>query len=162
MYKVGIDPGWSNLGLVVLDKDNKKVFSINMTPSEHKTIAGATQAVEEQLGPYWKGITSAAIEKYVVYGKGVPSKAGIDTTMMVGALQYMFHLQNIEPQIYRAIDWKTSVCKDLFKKTGFKNPSEKFDKKFSLAVAEHICGEKFATDHEADAAGLAYQSAIGK
>ena len=162
MYKIGIDPGWSNLGLAVLDEQNKKVFSINMTPSDHSTIPGAIDAVEEILAPYWDGVDSAAIEKYVVYGRGVPSKAMINTTMMVGALQYMFHRHHVDAQLYKAIDWKKSVCKDLFKTVGFRNPSDSFDKKFSLAAAECICGEKFETDHEADAAGLAYQSAIGK
>jgi len=162
MYKVGIDPGWSNLGLVVLDENNKKVFSTNMTPSKYKTTYQAVKAVEDALEPYWGSVDSAAIEKYVVYGRGVPSKAAIDTTMMVGALQYMFYGKGVNPQLYRAIDWKQKVCKELYKTKDFRNPSSSFDKKFSFAAAECICEDSFETDHEADAACLAFQSHIGK
>ncbi len=162
MYKVGIDPGQSNLGLVVLDKNNKLVFTTNMTPSEHGNIAQRTEAVDKELEPFWDKVTSASIEKYVLYGRGTPSKAAIDTMMIVGALQYMFLLHGVDAELYKAIDWKRKVCQSLFKEVGFKNPSTKFDKKFSFAAAECICEVKFDTDHEADAAGLAYLSAIGK
>ena len=159
-YKVGIDPGWSNLGLAVLDKDDKVVLHINMKPSSHGNIAGATQAVKDKLAPFIGKIDSVAVEKYVVYGRGVPSKAAIDTTMMVGALCYMFHTIGLEAQLYKAIDWKKAVCKDLFKNKGFKNPSSSFDKKYSMAAATCICGIKFPTDHEADAACLAFLSGV--
>jgi hypothetical protein len=162
MYKVGVDPGWSNLGLSVLDEHNTPILSVVLTPSNAGTISAATREVEDTLAPYWGKITSAAVEKYVVYGRGVPSKAGIDTTMMVGALQYMFYSKGVEPQLYRAIDWKQSVCKQLFKEKGFKNPSDSFDKKFSYAAALCICSKDFDTDHEADAACLAYQSSLQK
>jgi hypothetical protein len=78
-------------------------------------------------------------------------------TMMIGALilgtdYYTSH----EVRLFRAIDWKMNIVKALFKKQGFQNPSDKLDKKFSIAAAKAVANVKeIKTDHEADAICLA-------
>jgi hypothetical protein len=74
---------------------------------------------------------------------------------VIGALIFYFGYNqtwNKEPLLIRAIDWKTNLVKSLYKKKGFRNPSDKLDKKFSMAAAA-ACVElnsKLETDHEAD------------
>lgn len=159
-YKLGIDPGVHNLGLAILDENNSLVMHRNYVPSSYPSFPDFIKSLEEDTSKYLKSIESAAIEKYVVYGRGTPSKSAIDTTMLVGALQYMFHTHGIKAELYKAIDWKKKACKALFKSEGFRNPSDKFDKKFSMACSLCICKEEVETDHEADAVGIAYTSSL--
>lgn len=162
MYTIGIDPGVSNLGLSILDEKNEIVLVERLVPKNLGLINPCVDRIEEIISPFLKETVSVGVEKYVVYGRGVPSTSMVDTTMLVGALSYMFHRNGLEAQLFKAIDWKKSICKHLFKEEGFKNPSDSFDKKYSLAVAEHICGKKLKTDHEADAVGIAYNARLRK
>lgn len=161
-YKIGIDPGVANLGLAVLDENNDLVLVERVVPKIFSSIPEAVDHIQGLIKPYIENVESAAIEKYVVYGKGVPSTSMIDTITLIGALQYMFHINGIETPLYRAIDWKTSVCKHLFKEEGFRNPSDKLDKKFSMAASLHICKKEVGTDHEADAVCVAFNSWLKK
>ncbi len=157
--RVGIDPGWTNLGLVVLDGNNKILLSETVNCSSYKTTSKAAIAIMDKVCLLEREIGSVAIERYVLYGTGKPVKDAEHIQHMIGALAVIFQLQGVCPILVRAIDWKSSLCKHLFKTRGYKNPSKSFDKKYSFSIAETICGVKPETDHEADAVGLAYFSA---
>ena len=96
---------------------------------------------------------TVVIEGYVAYG-GITSKHSEYILMMIGAI--VDRTRSGEQLFFRAIEWKTALAKREFKESGFRNPSDKMDKKFSKALALHLTGVKFKTDHEADAACLAY------
>ena len=159
--KVGIDPGKKHLALAVLNESNEVIELKHIDPSGFSSQLEAVDYLFENV-PYLTSdqITSCSIEKYVIYGKGIPSKHMIDTVMLIGALHYAFHQKGIACSLVRAIDWKKKVSKELYKARGFQNPSTKFDKKFSMAACHCICGITPKTDHEADAVGVAFYSAL--
>lgn len=159
-YKIGIDPGIVNFGLAILREDDSLEVSYKLTPHKFSSLDEFIDSLNEILTPYLKDAMCVGVEKYVIYGRGTPAKSAIDTIMLVGALSYYFHTKGLDCQLYRAIDWKKKSCKHLFKTQGFKNPSTKFDKKFSMACSLQICKEEVETDHEADAVGIAFTSSL--
>lgn len=147
-YHWGFDAGWTALGLCVLDSARNVVFNAAVNPS----LKGFSKTLDdmpfEQFPP-----ATVVIERYVAYG-GITSKYSEYILMMIGAI--VDRSRGGEQFFFRAIEWKTALAKREFVKSGFRNPSTKMDKKFSKALATHLTGVKFKTDHEADAACLAY------
>lgn len=173
IYRVGIDPAWKNLGLAIVKESVETgnlhlVHSCVMNPSTFDSIPKFTKAlwsvVLESLMNTGEEpcISSVTIERFVAYA-GVSTAETENICMIIGALQQMF--DNEATFMLRAIDWKTTLVKELFKQKGFDNPSAKLDKKFSIAAAKACMDSevKFATDHEADATCLAsYPSIVVK
>lgn len=149
---LGIDPGSVNLGWAVVT-DHGHLFASGFINPSSKTLVETVDFLEEQLPPSIQGCVT--IERYVAY-KGVMNPASEAILMLIGGIVYAFDKQEKEVYQLRAIDWKSNLCKYMFKKEGFKNPSKTFDKKYSMAMAEALCGAKPSTDHEADAICLAY------
>ena len=150
MY-LGIDPGWSSFGYAQVD-GNGELLSIYDTgkPKDH----GITTFISTVLGKP-EGVVSLTMERFVPYD-GMYTTATETVTMMIGALQYHYELLGIKVHLFRAIEWKPALCKWLVKNKGFKNPSIRFDKEFSIAAAECLCGKSIKSDHRADAICLAY------
>jgi Holliday junction resolvasome RuvABC endonuclease subunit len=170
-YHIGIDPGWKNLGLAVLTKNletneiklvKSKVFNV----SEFGSISKFVDVLDEFITPLILHVDSVTIERYVTYA-GVNTAESENICMVIGALTYYFAGSlswGKEPLLVRAIDWKTTLVKTLVKKKKFDNPSDKLDKKFSIAAAKACLDEevKFDTDHEADAICLAAYQPLTK
>lgn len=147
-YFWGADPASTNYGIAVLDQDGKLVFSTTVNP----TVLGMSGALDSlPLLDYPPKVI--VIERYVAYA-GMRAQGSEVTTMMIGAT--LDRTRASKQFLFRAIDWKTLLVKERFKSHGFNNPSAKLDKKFSKAMATHLTGVKFKTDHEADAACLAF------
>jgi hypothetical protein len=155
---VGIDPGWDNLGLAALDSQGELLFSSTIDCSLHGTSYKAIPKILELLEPY--SVATAGIERYVTYGQGTPVKEAEHIQHMIGGLSFAFHLGGAHVMLLRAIDWKPELCKYLHQEQNFRNPSTRFDKKFSIASAVAITGVKPKTDHEADAIGIGYLTSV--
>jgi hypothetical protein len=125
-------------------------------------VLSALDALITEHGP----ISHVSMERYVAY-KNVYTAEAENILMLIGGLQASIHIRTgITTTMHRAIDWKTWLVKWLFRNKNFDNPSDKLDKKFSVAAAKaclqrdnNTTGEPYAvnfkTDHEADAACLA-------
>ncbi len=173
LYRIGIDPAWKNLGLAIVKEDINTgelylVHSCVMNPSTFPTIPDFVNALwKVVLDKLFESgeepcIDSVTIERFVAYA-GVSTSETENICMIIGALQYLFKAPGC--LMLRAIDWKTTLVKELYKQKSFDNPSAKLDKKFSIAAAKACLDHehKFATDHEADSTCLAaYPSIIAK
>lgn len=153
---IGVDPGSVNLGYSLLNNAGAIIDYGTINP----LITGTTNTVRRISSlviPHTTPIL--VVERYVAY-KGVMNSASEDILMLLGALVYEFESKDETVLQFRAIDWKPQLCKHLYKERGFKNPSTKFDKKFSLAAAREIeipeLGEDIKNDHEGDAICLGY------
>ena len=162
-YSIGIDPGWKNAGVCLIENTDgrlKLVHSATLNPSLYsdkercsKVLSELTSKVPIEL------ISSVGIERYVAY-KGIHTADSEKIIMLIGSL---VERVNIETQgacgilLYRAVDWKVALVKQLAKYRGFSNPSDSLDKKFSIAAAK-ACLDlpgTFKTDHEADSICIA-------
>lgn len=165
-YGIGIDPGWKNLGFAIVRQQSEGepielLYSAAINPSE-KGIIGTVNylgTLIEQTLPNLAIPTPdvrVGIERYVPYNNVMTGESE-NITMMVGALYLgMDYYTKNEVGLFRAIDWKMNLVKALFKWKRFQNPSDKLDKKFSIAAAKAIVNvEEIETDHEADAICLA-------
>ncbi len=151
MISVGVDPGFTNLGLAI--KQNDSIYSKKINPEEKGLIATVNYLTDFPiLVSDTKRIV--VIERYVAYA-GANNARSENILMLIGALEYAFTSKGFDVRLIRAIDWKINLCKHLVKTSDFQNPSQKLDKKFSLAAAKHIAGGDIPTDHEADAICLA-------
>lgn len=154
---VGIDPGWKNLGIAVRSSDGVIAKSKTFNPSRSKTLSEAiTAIVDFALG----GSTAIrpialGIERYVAYA-GVHNADSEFILMVIGALVYEFELRGANVRQLRAIEWKPALCKKLYRERGFQNPSQTFDKVYSMAAAKELAPWFKGTDHEADAVCLSY------
>lgn len=149
---LGCDPGWTNLAYAWMDEyEDLKTGCIN--PKELPKGVLAPMVIDM---PNTGVIAGAVMERFVYYGgMHVPDSEYI--LMVTGQMQYMLasHAE-IVPTMFKAFDWKTRLSKHLYKK-GFRNPSDRLDKVFSLAAASFLFPDyTFETDHEADAACMAY------
>ncbi len=154
MNHLGIDPGTVNIGTAITDDDGKLLYSRVFGIEECGGIVEVVEAI--QLACLDRcGVETCAIERYVPY-RGQFTKVTEDIVMLIGALLHGLTESRIKVQLTRAIEWKQSLCKYLFKTQGFKNPSASFDKKYSIAVAEAITGQKMKNNHIADAVGLSH------
>lgn len=174
IYRLGIDPAWKNLGVSLVREDVETgelslVRSTVMNPSGYPTIPLFVSELHHWVWNEILGdrdgdedlsdalLESVTIERFVAYA-GVSTAETENICMIIGGLQQaMFAEWGCHSLMLRAIDWKTTLVKELFKRKGFENPSVKLDKKFSIAAAKACLDEevKFATDHEADATCLA-------
>ncbi len=181
VYRIGVDPAWKNLGVSVIKEEVKTgkltpVFTKVMNPSTYKSISEFVSDLhdevhhslvheEDHADKSHDQTVSVTIERFVAYA-GVSTSETENICMIIGALQFMFYSDwGLDALMLRAIDWKTTLVKELYKQKGFDNPSAKLDKKFSIAagVACLDVEVKFKTDHEADATCLAaYPSIVAK
>lgn len=149
--ELGIDPGTKNIGMAVTDNGkliDSCVFSFEDVGGRHGAVTEVLNKVIE-----WSA-SHVNIERFVPYS-GQYSKAAEEIILFIGGVDYILH-KDCNVRLYRAIEWKPMLCKYLVKKNGFSNPSKSFDKKFSMAAAQAICGVKPKTDHEADAICLSF------
>jgi len=163
MITIGIDPGWATFGLAI----NQDGMLINKTSFKPKSF-GTRLAFIQHLDQYlisngheakllWNTEFVVYMERFITYG-GVQVDPE-DILMLIGALEYYF-IDQFDADVYlvKAIDWKIKICQHLVKTKGFSNPGKNLDKKFSLLAAEVLSGEKFKSDHEADAVCLSFLS----
>jgi hypothetical protein len=170
-YSLGIDPGWKNLGLGIVrqkvdheDKGIELVHSQVLNPSALDGILGTAETIKRicyKIVPgYDANYFTAALERYVPYNNVFTAEAE-NITMLIGCLTQSCNeslISDTPPALYRAIDWKMALVKALFKWKRFSNPSDKLDKKFSIAAAKACISnpeKEIETDHEADAICLA-------
>jgi hypothetical protein len=167
-YSIGVDPGVKNLGFGLVmstgvGQNIHLLHSETIDPSELGGIIETTQYIKklciEHIPEFDAGEISATIERYVPYNNVFTAEAE-NITMLVGALAQSFYWEfDAKPDLVRAIDWKMNLVKALFKWKNFNNPSDKLDKKFSIAAARACLFEgdktEIGTDHVADAVCLA-------
>ena len=153
---IGVDPGFTDLAFSIVGVDGEIITTGVLCPKE--LSCGETPLlIEEELEAL--GVTNvlgASLERYVAYeGKSNPRSEEI--LMVTGELRFWLNDRfGITPYMWRAIDWKNRMSKHIYKK-GFRNPSNRLDKVFSVSAAEFVFeGHEFETDHEADASLLAY------
>ena len=149
---MGIDPGVKNFGLAILKEDHKVLHSETLDVSKMSNIQLCAHLLN-LVHTY--EVNKCGIERFVAY-KGRLVKSAESIYMMTGAIEYSLGSKGVEVILCRAIEWKSGICKYLFKHKGFKNISKNFDKKYSMNVAEFITGIVPPTDHEADSIGVAY------
>lgn len=168
-YSLGIDPGWKNLGLGIVRRkvdgsDIELVHSQVLNPSELGGVIKTCKAIKDICYKHVPGSDmddfTGTIERYVPYNNVFTGEAE-NITMLIGSLAFSldyYLVSDKEPVLYRAIDWKMALVKSLFKWKRFNNPSDKLDKKFSIAAAKACISnpeKEIETDHEADAICLA-------
>jgi hypothetical protein len=141
---LGIDPGPINSGVCVSSFSPGASALLRHECFNFKGLH-PREVAESVLAFCPEPPTLLTIERFVTY-KGVQSDSYERTCILVGAIATLVP----EPMLVRAIDWKLKIGHILYRQ-GFRNPSDKKDKKFSLAAAEFASGVKFDTDHEADA-----------
>lgn len=171
MYNLGIDPGWVNLGVSIVEHNKTEdklslVGSWVMNPSEIGFNDLVLALVKKTYTYHPRNIV---IERYAPY-KNVNTAESENITMLVGGLRYGLSLPVTNPELskpdmelLRAIDWKIELVKLLHTQTGFDNPSDSLDKKFSIAAAKACLPDEDLskiTDHEADAICLAALPAL--
>lgn len=169
---VGIDPGWVNLGLAVVEQsivDPFKVYvhgtkTINPSLGDYKFIEDLPFTINSSLQGFTFDyeVSGAVIERYVPYSNVVSTETE-NITMLIGMIRARLHLPNpcsdgkMDILMIRAIDWKIKMVQILNKHCGFQNPHPKLDKKFSVTAANFITGNtyEYKDNHEADAICLA-------
>jgi hypothetical protein len=160
LITIGIDPGWASFGIAMTKNneligiesyipktfENNRAFISNLDSWITKTMQVNRATVGDGVDVY--------IERFVTYG-GIqvdPEKI----LMLIGALEYFLDSKYSSPILIKALDWKVRVCHHLVKTKGLSNPNKSFNKKYSLWAAEQLSGQKFKSDHEADAVCLSY------
>jgi hypothetical protein len=160
MITIGIDPGWASFGIAITKDDKVIATNISLIPKEfddnHFFIAALETWVCNALDLKESHSLADAvyIERFVTYGGVQVDPENI--LMVIGALEYYFCTNSVKPILIKALDWKIRLCHYIVKTKGLSNPGTKFDKKYSLWAAEIMSGEKFKSDHEADAVCLSY------
>lgn len=161
-YSIGIDPGWKNLSISLvkkLDGKTEQVHSVTLNPSEMNDAKRCRLIFSEiitKVPP--QTVTHLVIERYVSY-QNVNTSEAENILMLIGSLveagRHLFYGADII--MIRAIEWKMEMVKTLVKLKGFDNPSDKLDKKFSIAAAKACLDTTptFKTDHDADSLCLA-------
>lgn len=181
MYSIGVDPGWKNLGVGIVEQQpgnykSKLVFCKTYNPSASSCPEEFVEQVFDAdivrvIGDYWWGnVKHFSIERYVAYAN-VKTSETENITSLIGMINFLVYQKStsrslrtsspIDRHQLRAIEWKVSTAQMLAKHTQFRNPSTQLDKKFSIAVAKELINDTdktkplFETDHEADAIALA-------
>jgi hypothetical protein len=103
-------------------------------------------------------IEGLTMERFVAF-KGMQTGHSEGILMVIGAILGWAYQRGIPVTLRRSIEWKSKLSLELFKQ-GFRNKNEGLNKGFSLDAAEFITGIRFKTDHEADAACLAYMADV--
>jgi len=176
VFSIGIDPGWKNLGLGIVQQipgsyKSKLVYSTTLNPSSYESPEFfVEQALDDIIavaigGSYLKNVKHFTIERYVAYAN-VKTSETENITSLIGMMSLYAYQASLsfgkddhplDRTLVRAIEWKVGIAQLLAKHTTFRNPSTQLDKKFSIAVAKELIdgNGKFETDHEADAIALA-------
>lgn len=162
-WYLGVDPGWTNLAYAWLSDEGDLITGC-VVPKELPKGRLAPMVISDA---HWKclecqdgfeqthEVAGAAMERFV-YFDGVHNPNSEQILMVTGQVQYFLASEhNAVATMFRSFDWKSRLSKKLFKE-GFRNPSDRLDKQFSIAAAEWIFDREFETDHEADAACMAY------
>ena len=160
-FSIGIDPGWSSCGLSLVS-GKELVWSGSFVPKDSKSILGAIQTMEYKLNLCEKDANfdiEVYLERFVAY-QGIHSSASEEILMFIGALVYYFQERGDTVNLVRAIEWKPKIAKHIFRTKGISNPSDSFDKKFSIWAAKQLSSKDIRSDHEADAICLSYLGAI--
>lgn len=161
-YSIGCDPGWRNASISISENTSSGInllHSKTLDPSvfpDKDRCSVILKEVSELIDPGC--VSHFVIERYVSY-QGVNTAESENILMLIGGLRErgFFLFPNSDILLLRAIDWKISLAKHLFKTKGFQNPSLKLDKVFSIAAAKACYDNNpiFKTDHDADSAALA-------
>lgn len=156
-YYFGVDPGHTDLAYAIIDRDYKIIKTEVLCPKE-LGCGGTPYKMEDAVEYMTLGdtISGMSMERYVTYdGKSNPRSE--DILMITGQIQFWsVDRFGVTPVMWRAFDWKSRLSKHMYKQ-GFRNPSDRLDKVFSLAAARFLFPDyEFKTDHEADAACMAY------
>jgi Holliday junction resolvasome RuvABC endonuclease subunit len=108
---IGIDPGWKNLGLAVLeyfdDKTLKSKISHTLDPSSFTSITKFVDYMDSVIAPLTTSLSGVTIERFVAYNT-IHTAESEKINMLIGALCYYFgckHLWNVEINLVRAIEW---------------------------------------------------------
>lgn len=154
-YYLGVDPGWTNLAYAFLSEEGE-LFTECVIPNELPKGTLAPHIMDEFISSLDVNLSGAVMERFVYYD-GVSNPTSEQILMVTGQVQFwLADGFSIVPTMWKAFDWKSRLSKHLYKQ-GFRNPSDRLDKKFSLAAARYIFPDyDFETDHEADAACMAY------
>lgn len=154
-WYLGVDPGWTNLAYAWLDVNDNLITGC-IAPNELPKGTLAPMLIEDALEPEDSDtLNMMAMERFVYY-KGVHNPNSEQILMVTGQIQMWASSWSATPVMFRAFDWKDRLLRHMAKR-GFKNPSKSLDKVFSLAAARFLFPEyDFKTDHEADAACMAY------
>lgn len=156
MKVLGIDPGWKNLGLAIVE-EVEKPFRVKVNSSAVLDVSSGTEGWVDKIGELDDSIDSVCIERYVPYA-GIREAESENINMTIGMIRMKFFLSSGKPPVYmyRAFDWKVKIIQILSKYSNFENPSSQLDKKFSLYAAKFITeNENKITTHEADAICIA-------
>ncbi|CAM0018868.1 hypothetical protein VPHD148_0050 [Vibrio phage D148] len=164
-WYLGCDPGWVNLAYAWLSEDGDLITGC-VVPKELSKGVLAPMVVANAWFDHTNNdmmipheLSAAAMERFVYYD-GVHNPNSEQILMVTGQMQYFLAAEHsVTPIMFKAYDWKSRLSKKLFKE-GFRNPSDRLDKVFSIAAAEWIYDREFETDHEADAACMAYIARI--
>lgn len=151
---LGVDPGWKNLGWCVSDINGEPQLYGTFNPSEFE-LGMVPKVILDTLGDKAANLKGLAMERYVFYD-GRYNADSEHILMVTGQLQFMAASMGMSIKMFRAIDWKTTLAKYLAKQSGWQNPSDSFNKVFSIAAAKEATGLEFKVDHVADAGCLAY------
>ena len=162
-YSLGLDPGWKNAGISIVECNPEGLHllrSATVNPSSFKDFDRCKSTFDKILdGVDKKLVVNFGIERYVTY-RGVQTSESENILMYIGGMRERALTEigtGCNINLYRAIDWKIALVKQLVKLRAFNNPSESLDKKFSIAAA-HACLDSpgnFKTDHEADSICIA-------
>lgn len=157
-YFLGVDPGWTNLAYAWLREDGELLTGCLNPKTLPKGILTPDKVAEaiEDYNLFEDTLEGAVMERFVYYD-GISNPDSERILMVTGQLQYWLadHYE-VVPVMIKAYDWKNRLSKHLYKQ-GFRNPSDRLDKTFSLAAARFAFPDyEFKTDHEADAACMAY------
>lgn len=159
---LGIDPGWSNLGLALLVPEGDKytnLFSGTYAPGKYAKPEDFVQEIPHiVLKQTTESLVYVTLERYVAYA-GVHTVESENINNLIGMIRMKMFLDPGKPSVFlpRAIEWKTFLVKTLAKHYGFSNPSDDLDKKFSLAAAKFLLTNpgSIQNHHVADAVCLA-------
>jgi hypothetical protein len=158
MITIGIDPGWASFGIAI-SKDGNLLGKTSFVPKDFGTRLAFIKELNKWLDTYQEYITSDFVqvfmERFVAYA-GVQVSNSESILMLIGAIDYLLSSNGMDVVLIRALDWKVKICHHLVKTQDFNNPYKNFDKKYSILVAETLSGQKFKSDHEADAVCMSY------
>lgn len=161
-WYLGCDPGWTNLAYAWLSEAGDLITGCVIPKELPKGNLAPTVVANAWFDELdWDNMDAqdelkgAAMERFV-YFDGVHNPNSEQILMVTGQMQYFLASEHgVTPTMFRSYDWKDRLSKHLYKQ-GFRNPSDRLDKQFSIAAAEWIFDREFETDHEADAACMAY------
>ena len=169
MLSLGLDPGWKNFGVSLVEFVEGDPRKVKIIEGECYCISGAPEEFVNRLCTDTR-LSQVSIERYVSYAN-VRSGEAENITQVIGMIRMKYYLLNkersiiipnskegpVQVSLVRAIEWKTRLVQLLNKYCEFSNPSMDLDKKFSMAAAKRVVTnpEFIRNDHIADAVCVA-------